>query len=245
MKPFVCALHLHTSKNPLKKSRNKKLQIWACFYFHFNRITVPSFTPAADGLYLKSPGDMKFWGLGARMREGMENVQKGWRGGSRKAEKLLSESALPSCTWAVPKELLCSRDVQHSLHHRNKGRMQELEVKDEILAKSCWQEFPCRALAKCPGLGVWTRAGLTHTVCCSWLIPSGSNNTLSHHSHRQGNCGIYRVNTWLQIHCASRKEEEEEEELHWSKSYIHWNHCSQCWSNTGQMQRCQQRIEQN
>lgn len=122
-------------------------------------------------------------------------------------------------------------------------RCSELQEKGEILAKSCLQEFPCRAFAKWPGLGVWTRAGLTHTACCSWLIPPRSNNTLSHHSHRQGNCGTYRVNTWLQIHCASRKEEEEEEEeLHWSKSCFPWNQCNHCWNNTGQMHRCQQRV---
>lgn len=90
MKPFVCLLHLHTSKNPVKKSRNKKLQIWACFYFHFNRTTVPSFTPADDGFYLKSPGDhVKFWGLGARMREeplSPEGMERRFKEGRETAE---------------------------------------------------------------------------------------------------------------------------------------------------------------
>lgn len=154
---------------------------------------------------------MKFWGLGARRREEPSSAEgmKGRFKGGREAPEWISPSLLHlSCPrGAAVLPGTCNAPCITGTNER----CSELEVKGEILAKSCLQEIPCRALAECPRLGVWTRAGLTHTVCCSWLIPARSNNALSHQSHRQGNCRIYRVNTWLQIHWASRKEEEEEE----------------------------------
>lgn len=82
------------------------------FYISLNWIMVTPFTLGPDELHLKPPLDhMKLWGLGRRTRVSKPRREAQEVQG-RLAEGLgmfLSESALPSSTWDVPKEWLCSQ----------------------------------------------------------------------------------------------------------------------------------------
>lgn len=159
-------------------------------------------TPAPDGLHLNSPGDymkVRTWDEDERRaskpRSEQRRFKRGWWKGpvcSRMNQPFSIHLRCPHGAVVLPG--MCNTSGTAGT---NEG-CSKLEVKDEILAKSCLQEFPCRALAKCPSLDVWTRAGLPHSVSCSRLILQRGQITpaLSHHNHLQGN--------WLNIQCKHR-----------------------------------------
>lgn len=109
LKSFVCLLHLHISKNLLKKSRTKNYKSGLVFTSALTELQSPlSAQPLMDFIWSLLRTIWNFEDLGQEGGKSLQ-VQKGWRVGSREAERLLSESALPYSTWAVPEEQLCSQ----------------------------------------------------------------------------------------------------------------------------------------
>lgn len=139
----------------------QKLQIWACFHFSFNRITVPPFPPAADGLHLKSPGEhMRTWGKNEAVSP--ERMQRGFRKG-RDAPESISPSLIhlscPPGASVLPG--MCNTPFITGTNER----CSELEAKDEILAKrAVCRSFLAEHLLSARGW-VFEQGLVSHTLC--------------------------------------------------------------------------------